>query len=298
MKEILVIGGSNIDYLSKSQKPLIMGDSNIGTLQISVGGVGRNITENLARLQNKITFLTCLGKDSSGLEIKNQLEMLTVNVLSPDIPYNTGSYVSIEDNNGEMKVAICDTKCMDNFSIKDLQSFGKIIQSHKDIILEANLPQAIIDYLFKKFPSHRYFVESVSANKVGRFRNHLHQIYLFKSNLLEAQQLLNSTDNIHILCQKLLDFGCQKVIISNGKEPIVYGENNIVKECPIVPCFKIVSTNGAGDALFAGIVHSICEGKNTFESIRFGSHMAAETMLVEQAVHPKIFGLTRELKIL
>jgi pseudouridine kinase len=50
MKDILVIGGSNIDYLAKSSHPLIMEDSNIGSLKTAFGGVGRNIVENLARL--------------------------------------------------------------------------------------------------------------------------------------------------------------------------------------------------------------------------------------------------------
>ena len=70
---LLLIGGSNIDYIGISQNKLISNVSNIGTISISFGGVMRNICENLARLNNNITFITAIGKDTLGQELKKQL---------------------------------------------------------------------------------------------------------------------------------------------------------------------------------------------------------------------------------
>ena len=50
MGYIAGIGGANVDIHGKSDNKLIMRDSNPGTLHMSLGGVCRNICENLALL--------------------------------------------------------------------------------------------------------------------------------------------------------------------------------------------------------------------------------------------------------
>ena len=62
--KIVVIGGSNVDYIAKSDSEFKLKDSNTGILNVSFGGVGRNITENLLRLKNDVTFFTSIGNDA------------------------------------------------------------------------------------------------------------------------------------------------------------------------------------------------------------------------------------------
>ena len=50
---ICVIGAVNVDIIASSYVRLIHQDSNPGTVKISYGGVGRNIAENLCRLNQK-----------------------------------------------------------------------------------------------------------------------------------------------------------------------------------------------------------------------------------------------------
>ena len=90
-QDVLVIGGSNIDYAAFSQKKLILGDSNIGKIKTSFGGVGRNLVENLARLGHHVTFLTAIGNDPQGKQLKEELESLSVRVLTPSYSKNTSS---------------------------------------------------------------------------------------------------------------------------------------------------------------------------------------------------------------
>ncbi len=73
---ILVIGGSNIDIYGLIPGPLKMKDSNLGKIYTSPGGVGRNILENLARLQRKPRFVTAIGNDHNGHDLINQLTAL------------------------------------------------------------------------------------------------------------------------------------------------------------------------------------------------------------------------------
>jgi hypothetical protein len=54
-KTILLVGGSNIDYIATANDKLIRHSSNIGELEVSFGGVMRNVVE-------KIAFFICRHK--------------------------------------------------------------------------------------------------------------------------------------------------------------------------------------------------------------------------------------------
>jgi len=58
-KTICVIGGANIDLCGSSLEPLRNYDSNPGTISVSFGGVGRNIAQILALLDQKVRFVSC-----------------------------------------------------------------------------------------------------------------------------------------------------------------------------------------------------------------------------------------------
>ena len=96
-KTYLLIGGSNVDYIATSRDKLQKRVSNIGEVSISFGGVMRNIAENLARLGNKIEFITAIGDDANGREMRKELIDLGINVITPKTDYPSGSYVAIND---------------------------------------------------------------------------------------------------------------------------------------------------------------------------------------------------------
>lgn len=60
------IGGANVDIHGQSLAPLIMRDSNPGRLHVSVGGVTRNILDNLTRLGEKCELVSAVGGDVYG----------------------------------------------------------------------------------------------------------------------------------------------------------------------------------------------------------------------------------------
>ena len=73
-KEILVIGATNTDISGKCLYPLVMGDSNIGKVTTSLGGVGHNIALNLSRMGKEVSFITSLGSDNFGCNARNELK--------------------------------------------------------------------------------------------------------------------------------------------------------------------------------------------------------------------------------
>ena len=70
-KRIAVVGGANMDIGGFPSARLVMGDSNPGKVRMTLGGVGRNIAENLSRLGLEVHLITALGNDTNGHAIIN-----------------------------------------------------------------------------------------------------------------------------------------------------------------------------------------------------------------------------------
>ncbi len=288
MKDILVIGGSNIDYAAISEKPLISKDSNIGKLKISYGGVGRNTVENLARLKDRVTFITAIGDDAYGQRLKCDLRKLEVKLYTPSYHSPSSSYLAIYDNKHDMQLAVCDTAILDRMKYNDFLPYRKTLERHHNIVLEANINQEVIDHLFQDYFSHRFYVEAVSANKVVRFRKHLSKIYLFKSNILEAKYLLEMDGTPVELAEALMKRGVQNVVLTDGCGPITIGQNGQIERILAEKVKNIISSNGAGDALFAGVLHGLHHDMSLRDSVEFGKKMSVHTLRSTCAVNPDI----------
>ena len=86
---ITVIGGTNIDILAKYSTPITAsGDSCIGKISTSAGGVARNIAENLARLGTAVTLITGLGDDEFSTLVRKSLNLPCL-IYQPVIPRPT-----------------------------------------------------------------------------------------------------------------------------------------------------------------------------------------------------------------
>ena len=78
-KNIICIGGANVDFKLKSQKPLLLNTSNPVFSNNSFGGVARNVAHNLAKITSKIHLQCVVGDDSYGKILLEQLQSLGVN---------------------------------------------------------------------------------------------------------------------------------------------------------------------------------------------------------------------------
>ncbi len=287
-KGFLIIGGSNVDYTAISDKKLIEHDSNIGTLEISFGGVGRNIAADLSFLGNQVSFITSIGNGANGLAMKKSLEDLGVKVHNIQSQYPSSSYIALLEPDGEMRYALCDSKIMDSMKPEGLEAYDALIQEHDAIVIEANLNQQVIDYLFSRYPDHEFLVEAVSANKVIRYQKHLAEIQFFKSNIYEARAVLNLDASKEELVKALLEKGVKKVVITDGPHSIAIGDENGVACIDVPPAKLVVSESGAGDAMFAGLLHGHQQGWSLIESVRFGIRVSQKTLEIPETVNPAI----------
>ena len=71
-KRIKIIGGAVVDVISKTKENEILHNSNIGEIEINVGGSGRNCAECIARLgySEDVLLISGIGGNDS---MKNEM---------------------------------------------------------------------------------------------------------------------------------------------------------------------------------------------------------------------------------
>ena len=288
-KTYLLIGGSNVDYIATSRDKLQKRVSNIGEVSISFGGVMRNIAENLARLGNKIDFITAIGEDANGKEMRNELIKLGINVITPKADYPSGSYVAINDANHDMVDAICDNRIIIDLNTEFLKSQHDLIASHEYVIMDANISEEAINYLFNTYPSKKFIVEAISPSKVLKFKNYLDKLFLIKCNIHEARMLMGIDLMEKDLVSGLLARGVKNVVVSHGAHDVYFGENyrrvDLVKVNEVK---EFENTTGCGDALTSGVIDYFLRGKKLKEAVAFGNELSRLTLMSKSATSKEI----------
>jgi pseudouridine kinase len=292
-QKITVIGASNIDLIGFSKEKLIYRDANIGSLETILGGVGRNIAENLARLGLAVEFLTVLADDAFSQKIIDSCKELGIS-LKHSITVKDGDtsvYMAILNRHNDLALGL---SAMD---IYNHVPKGLILDSLKDIsgntycIIESNMPTEIMELAIEKMPEVKFALETVSAKKALKAKSILDKIYMLKCNLLEAELLSGIKVTLESDCENLVEhflgLGIEKVFITMGMDGVAYGDSNgvwISKVKVITP----VNTNGAGDAFMAGLIYGEIHGFTTYKMVQFATACASLTIQHKNAVHPDL----------
>lgn len=288
--KILVIGSVNIDIVGVGTSSLIPHDSNIGRVDLVVGGVGKNIAENLKRLQLDPSFLTFLGKDAFTKIITDYLDRIGLNYdhsLWMDGP--SPKYLAIHHPNGALESAINDLMVVENVEVSAMEAEKDYIESFDTLVLDANLSPKMIDYLFTNFSHKTIIADGVTQSKVIRFRDYLDKIHLLKVNANELASLVGEpADDVKNNVRLVLEKGVHQVVATNGAKPITYNVDQTIFQTPIQKAKMMRSSVGCGDALLAATVYGLSKGLNLHEAIQYGKKAAALTMEVYSPCNPDL----------
>ncbi len=159
MADITVVGGVNVDIQGFPRDKLIYKDSNIGNVNISLGGVGRNIAENLVKLGVCTRLISIIGDDIYGEKILDEADKIGLDMRDSIIlkGENTSIYLSILDELGDMVLAISSMDIYDSMSIDFIREKKDIIESSKICIVDTNIPKDVIEYMVTDFKGVDFF---------------------------------------------------------------------------------------------------------------------------------------------
>jgi pseudouridine kinase len=286
---ITVIGAVNVDIAGTSFEPVIERDSNPGRISVSLGGVGRNIAENLSRLQVPVRLMTVTGDDAYGLLAEKSCRELGIDLTySLRIPGETTStYLCLNDSDGELCLAVNDMEICRHLSPAYLAERMEEINRSALVVVDANLAKESIDYLSEQC-TVPLFADPVSVKKASRLKDSLHHIYGIKPNRPEAEVLtgvaIHTYSDLDKAAQVLLEKGVKQVFISLGADGVYYNDG---LERGILPCYpgRRINTTGCGDAFMAAAAFGCCLGKPVKVIASMGLAAAALCAGAQDAVY-------------
>ncbi len=289
-KPITVVGGVNVDICGTSFEPLLEGDSNPGRITTTLGGVGRNIADNISRLGAPVRLVTVLGDDSKGFQAeKSCLELWIDMSLSQMIPGEaTSTYLCINDSDGNVRLAISDMDICRHIDPAFLMERMAEINRSSLVVMDANLSEEAIACLCGHC-TVPIFADPVSVKKAARMKKHLGKIFCVKPNRPEAEVLsgvmIRENGDLEKAGAALLKMGVKRVFISLGSDGVYYDDGQTHGIMPCCPG-KIIDTTGCGDNFMAAAVCGYHSGESFMNMTRMGLTAAALCAEVKGANRP------------
>lgn len=272
---IIVIGSANMDVAGYSHDSLNYADSNPGKIKFTPGGVGRNIAQNLASLNKPVWLLSAVGNDFYGQSLLEQTRQAGVHIdrcLVID-GEGTSSYLSLLDNTGEMLVAINDMAITDHINPDYLSHHLGFIRAASAVIVDCNLTESTLAWLFENTGSAPVFVDPVSAWKCVKIRDWLGHIHTLKPNRLEAETLSGIPLTCAADAEKVAAWfhqrGLFRLVLSMGGDGVYFSESDGPSGWSAPFKTQVVNVTGAGDAMMAGLAYCWLQERAFMDSVRF-----------------------------
>jgi len=289
---IVVAGGINVDIKGKAFSSMDIGSSNPGIIEISPGGVGRNIAHNLALLNVPVVLLSAVGSDAQGLKALHEASesgVCTDHVLRADDSI-TGTYIALLDSRGEMTAALSDMRILEKLDSDYFKTKLEVLQKASYIICDANLPCPAIEFIISTANNCRIPVclEPVSVKKALKLKNCLKGIDFITPNLDELAALAGMDthrDKAEPMAAQLIKSGVLNVITTLGKEGLCHTNAEGSKYFQSIPT-TVTDVTGAGDALTAGFFYGLMKYGSIDKALICGLAAAAVTIGSKETVSP------------
>ena len=289
---ISIIGGANVDIIGLPYKKLRMKDSNPGKTTISLGGVGRNIGENLSRLGVNTKIITVLGNDIYGRLLMEECKKINLDISESLILENgnTSTYLAILDEYGDMELALSSMDIIERMDIHFIKEKQAIIENSNICILDTNIPTAVLEYMVTNF-NIDFFLDTVSTTKAEKAKHILGHFHTIKPNKLEAEILsgmpINNMEDLKNAAGYFVRKGVKRVFITLGEKGVYYfdGEKEKYMSSPNV---EIANATGAGDAFMAALGYSYLNNLDIENTLKFSIATSIVTLESEYTINPNI----------
>lgn len=289
--QIIAIGGANVDRKFSIEGNTQLGTSNPASVSESVGGVARNIAENLGRLGNRVSLLTTLGEDHDGLLIEQSSDAYMNFDLAEKLKNEaTGSYTAVLDHTGELVIAMANMAIYDKLLPSMLQQHEATLQNASCIIIDLNCPLETVQFV-KDFAKERTIplaIIPVSSPKMSHMPSDLHGVHYMICNRDEAetylQQKVETFEHYEQAVKGLLEKGAEYALLTLGDRGVIVGHQDTITHYEAVATEHIVDVTGAGDAFVSAFLYGMLNNETLEESVQLGLVNASKTLQSDKTV--------------
>ena len=234
-------------------------------IQSTVSGVGYNIAKALTILGEKVAFLSLIGEDLAGGQVRRSLvddgidESLVVN----DMPA-TAQSVIIYDRHGARQI---------HTDLKDIQD-----RAYPQNLFDEALAQSSLAILCNVNYNRPFLARANAAgvpvatdvHTVAAVDDHYNADYMGAAGILflSDENLPCSPEQFARRLQNR--YGTAVIVIGLGKEGALLAvrDDNFMERLPAVHTRPVVNTIGAGDALFSSFNYAYSHDRDPYKAIQ------------------------------
>ncbi len=300
---VVVVGGAVVDVKLRIAGPPVPATSNPGVATHAVGGVGRNIAENLARLGTPTTLVAPVGRDVAGQSVLARTTQAGVDCTHlVRTAHPTGTYTAVLDDAGDLHIAVADMRATDELTVAELGAVPSLLVGAGALVVDCNLAVGVIRWLLGAAAAEGVPVvlEPVSVAKATAARTALDgsvPLHTVTPNVDELAALVgrpvaDTVEDVAAAARVLHDHGVERVWVRRGTRGsllsvAVTGEPRRLVRVS-APSVEVADVTGAGDAMTAGYVHALLSGGDAVEAARHGQVLAALTCASSDTVRPDL----------
>ncbi len=289
---MLVIGAVFVDVKGFAREKYMPLERNVGDVQVTAGGVCRNVAENLVGLGLPARFVSMVDDDAMGGQVRDGLAAMGVDVKHVlRAPCGMGMWLAILDEGGNLAGSISRQPDFSPLEAYLDENGDAVIAAEDGVVLEVDTNAAISSRVLALAKKHGKPVYCIVGNMgvILKHPEYLHEMACFICNEMEAGRLfredyttLGPDDMLEALKRGSAVAGIPAMVVTMGPKGAVYVDNRTGEFgfCP-PPNVEVVDTTGAGDAFFSAAVAALTRGAPLSQAVRDGTDLAARTLQVE-----------------
>lgn len=280
MNKILVIGSSNMDLVVQVPRCPAAGETLFGSsFTTNYGGKGANQAVAVARIGSGVTFMTKLGNDTFGQQMRQHFseEGMDLTHILTDAESPTGTALITVEDKGENRIIVvpgANARLTEN----DVESLSAEINSCRFVLTQLEIP----------LPTVLHIAEMTSAAGKQLILNPaparplpnslLQKVFLITPNETEAEILtgirVSDVESARRAALWFREKGVQQIVITIGSQGAFVFTDDFQG---MVPAYKVkaIDTTAAGDVFNGALTVALSEGKTTADAARFGCAASA-----------------------
>lgn len=289
---ILCIGGMNVDRKFYAKTSLQYETSNPVSSSYSVGGVARNIAENLGRLGNDLTLLSVSGLDGDWRIIQERsASYMDLSYVDVREELATGSYTAVLDKNGDLALALADMDVFDFITADFLRKHKEVLLKADCLVIDLNCPREALEYTLAFGKKHHIpvVIIPVSSPKMDRLPRSLEGLTYLIVNKDETetffQRPIETKEDWRAATNRWLELGIEKVIVTKGSDGVMAASRDREPvHYPAIPTPRVVDVTGAGDSFCSAVIYMALSGYSLEDTVQAGLINAHRTIMSEDTV--------------
>lgn len=283
MKNILVVGSSNIDYVLNVDEMPKKGETIKSRMFSKIpGGKGANQACACGKLGGNCTFLSVLGNDDISNIVIDSLNKAGVNTSSVKKvgDMTTGLAVITVNKDGENSIILtpgANEQCNNSYFAQNL----KVLDDSQIVLIQLETPiKDVYSFIRIAKDKGKVVVLNPAPAPTKIDISILNKVDYITPNETELQKMtgmpVDTINQIQEAAQALIEKGANNVIVTIGSKGALLcnrGQTKLFKPFKVKP----VDTTAAGDTFNAALTVGLSDGKSLSDSIVFANAAAALT---------------------